>query len=185
MRRVQAADPEAFRLLYDRLAPAVLALAQAMTHDRRQAEDVAQETFVTAWRKCHVFDPRRGSVQSWLLAITRHRAIDALRRRATRDRPWEQLEDHDRADPRAADPSTEVGRGDAARAVRRAIGALPAEQAAVLTLAYYGQLSQSEIAERAALPLGTVKGRTRAGLRRLAGDLAAYAAGPALTADGA
>ena len=185
MRRVQASDPDAFRLLYDRLAPAALALAHAMTRDRRQAEDVTQEAFVTVWRNCHVFDPRRGSVQTWLLAIVRHRAIDALRRRATRDRPWERLEDHDRADPLAADPSTEAGRGDQARAVRRAIGALPAEQAAVLTLAYFGELSQSEIAERAALPLGTVKGRTRAGLRRLAADLAAHAAGPALRVDGA
>ena len=182
MRRVQAADPEAFRLLYDRLAPAAFALAQAMTRDRRQAEDVVQEAFVTAWRKCHVFDPRRGSAQSWVLAIVRHRAIDSLRRRATRDRPWEQLEDHDRADSRAMDPSVEAGRADTARAVRRALGVLPAEQAAVLTLAYFGDLSQSEIAERAALPLGTVKGRTRAGLRRLAGELAAMAPEPALRA---
>ncbi len=179
MRRVQAADPDAFGLLYDRFAPTATALAHAMMRDRRQAEDVTQEAFISAWRNCGNFDPERGSAQAWLLAIVRHRAIDALRRRATRDRPWEPLEAHDRADPLAADPSTEAGRRDEAAAVRRALLALPAEQALVVTLAYFGDLSQSEIAERAAIPLGTVKGRTRAALRQLAGELAASVARPA------
>ena len=175
MRRVQSADPDAFRLLYDRLAPAALGLAHAMTRDRRQAEDVVQEAFISAWRNCDRFDPQRGNVKSWLLAIVRHRAIDALRRRSTGERPWEQLEHNDHADPLVPDLAAEAVRWDEARAVRRALGTLPAEQAHVLTLAYFGDLSQSEIAERAALPLGTVKGRARAGLRRLAGELAAPA----------
>lgn len=185
MRRVQAADPEAFSLLYDRLAPSALALADAITRDRRQAEDVAQEAFVSAWRNRDVFDPARGSVRTWLLAIVRHRALDALRRRASREGPWEQLEDHDLADPSAADPSIEAGRGDDARSVRRALRALPPEQAVVLTLAYFAGLTQVEIAARVGLPLGTVKGRARAGLHRLAGELAGQVAGPAFMADSA
>lgn len=171
MRRVQAADPLAFSLLYDRLVPGAVALANAMTRDRRQAEDVVQEAFIDAWRNSRGYDPERGSVQGWLLAIVRHRAIDALRLRSSRDRPWEPLEDYDRADARAVDPSIEAGREEEAANVRRAVSGLPADQGVVLTLAFFGGLSQSEIAERVAIPLGTVKGRTRAGLRRLADEL--------------
>ena len=156
-----------------------------MTRDRRQAEDVVQEAFIS--RVAQLPALRSASRQRAGLAAG-HRAPPGNRlpaSRSERDRPWEPLEEHDRADPRAVDPSIEAGRRDEAAAVRRALTRLPAEQALVLTLAYFGDLSQSEIAERVAIPLGTVKGRTRAALRQLAGELASRVPVPALMPDAA
>jgi RNA polymerase sigma-70 factor (ECF subfamily) len=168
MRRIRADDADAFRLLYQRHAASVYAVARTMTAGTRLAEDAAQDAFLTAWRWRARWDPARGSAVGWLLSIARSRALDA-RRRVSR-RPWEPLDGHDVADW-AETPDSQAERGEALRAVRAALTVLPPEQATALALAYYGELSHAEIAARLDVPLGTVKGRIRLGLRRLSSEL--------------
>jgi RNA polymerase sigma-70 factor (ECF subfamily) len=176
MRRVQRDDGEAFRALYERHAPTVLGVALAITRSGRLAEETVQDSFLTAWRSRAAYETARGSVAGWLLAITRSRALDALRRVNRHDRPWEPLADHDIADPRAESPDVHAARGEDQRALRAALTALPSEQATALALAYFGDLTHAEIAAHLGLPLGTVKGRIRLGLRRLSAELAPVAA---------
>jgi RNA polymerase sigma-70 factor (ECF subfamily) len=176
MARVQADDDEAFRLLYERHASAAFGVALAVTRTRRLAEEAVQDAFLTVWRSRAAYEAARGSVAAWLLTITRSRALDALRRVSRHDRPWEPLDDHDVADPRVESLDDQAARGEDHRAIRAAITALPSEQATALALAYYGDLSHAEIAAHLDLPLGTVKGRIRLGLRRLSAELAPVAA---------
>ena len=174
--RVQSGDDEAFRRLYERHAPSALGVAQAITRNPRLAEDSVQEAFLTVWRARAAYDAARGSVAGWLLTITRSRALDALRRVNRHDAPWEPLDDHDIADPHAEPLELQALRGEDNRAIRAAVTALPSEQATALALAYYGDLTHAEIAAHLDLPLGTVKGRIRLGLRRLSAELAPVAA---------
>jgi RNA polymerase sigma-70 factor (ECF subfamily) len=172
MRRVQADDGAAFRVLYDRHATEAYGLALGITRTPRLAEEAVQDAFLTVWRSRAAYETARGSLTSWLLAITRSRALDALRRVSRHDRPWEPLDEHEIVDPRIGSLADEAARGEDHRAVRAAIGALPSEQATALALAYFGDLTHAEIAARLDLPLGTVKGRIRLGLRRLSTELA-------------
>jgi RNA polymerase sigma-70 factor (ECF subfamily) len=174
--RVQADDGDAFRLLYERHASSALGLALAITRNQRLAEEAVQDAFLTVWRARSAYEAARGSVAGWLLTITRSRALDALRRVSRHDRPWESLDDHDMADPRADSLDVQAARGEEHRAIRAAFTALPSEQATALALAYYGDLTHAEIAARLDVPLGTVKGRIRLGLRRLSAELAPVAA---------
>ena len=171
-RVVQASDGDAFRLLYDRHATTAYGLALGITRTPRLAEETVQDAFLTVWRARAAYEAARGSVASWVLTITRSRALDALRRVSRHDRPWEPLDDHEIADPSAESLADQAARGEDHRAIRAAVNALPAEQATALALAYFGELSHAEIAERLGLPLGTVKGRIRLGLRRLSVELA-------------
>ena len=144
----------------------VFGLAYSMTSDAGVAEDVAQEAMLRVWRHAPVFDPRRGSVTSWVLTITRNLAIDALRlRRAVPTDP----------DDFAAtaltssehNPEDAAGRGDVRRIVRSALGVLPDEQRrAVVLAAVYGRTAL-EISESEGIPLGTAKTRIRTALIRL------------------
>ena len=172
MLRVQADDDEAFRVLYERYASTALGAALAITHNGRLAEDAVQDSFLTMWRSRAAYEAGRGSVAGWLLTITRSRSLDALRRVNRHDRPWEPLDDHDVVDPRAETPDVHAARGEDLRAVRAAFSALPSDQATALALAYYGDLTHAQIAAHLGLPLGTVKGRIRLGLRRLSTELA-------------
>jgi RNA polymerase sigma-70 factor (ECF subfamily) len=172
MRRVQADDPEAFRLLYERHAPAALGAALGITRNGRVAEEAVQEAFLALWRARGTYEPARGSVAGWLLTIVRSRSLDALRRGVRRDRPWEPLGDHDLADPRAEALDERAVRREDRHALRTAIAHLPREQATVLGLAYYAGLTQAEIACHLDVPLGTVKGRVRLAMHRLSSELA-------------
>jgi RNA polymerase sigma factor (sigma-70 family) len=161
---------EALDALYERYKTMAYGIARRITGDDSLAEDVVQEAFLGAWRSADRYVPGRGSVRTWLLAIVHHRAIDAVRRR----RPVAGLpeETEGARTPEALtlpDVWGEVsGRMDAS-AVRKALAALPAPQREAVELAYFGGLSQTEIAERTGVPLGTVKSRVRlalVGLRR-------------------
>jgi RNA polymerase sigma factor (sigma-70 family) len=144
----------------------VFGLAYSMTSDAGLAEDVAQEAMVRVWRHAPVFDPRRGSVTSWVLTITRNLAIDHLRmRRAVPTDP-----DDFAATAMASaehNPEDAVRRGDVRQLVRGALGTLPEEQRrAVVLAAVYGRTAL-EISESEGIPLGTAKTRIRTALVRL------------------
>jgi len=177
MRRVQDDDARAFAALYERHAARALGLAASVVRSPERAEDAVQEAFVSAWRSRGEYREERGDVRAWLLTIVRNRSLDALRRTAARERPWEPLDLHDAADERIEPADDRAARRDAARALREAIAGLPPDQGVALELSYFSGLSQSEIATLLGVPLGTVKSRIRLGLRRLSATMV-----PALSA---
>lgn len=158
--------PEAMEVLYDRYGGLAYSLAYRVLQDTAAAEDVVQDAFLSIWRRADTYRPERGSLRTWLCSIVHHRALDRLRGRSGRARGDVPLEG---AQPTASVPdmwetvSLEIERDH----VRSAVGALPADQRQTIELAYYGGYSQSEISDLLGIPLGTVKGRTRAALRRL------------------
>jgi RNA polymerase sigma-70 factor, ECF subfamily len=172
MQLVQRAEAGAFEVVYDRHARAAFSLAYRMCGVRQLAEEVVQEAFLSIWRSGARYDRRRGSVRTWVLGITHHRAIDALRRGTVQDRHRasdegieERFEASDRTD-------VEVARREEALEVRGALGVLPDEQRRAIELAYYGGFTQSEIAEMLGIPIGTVKGRMRLGMEKMRDRLA-------------
>jgi RNA polymerase sigma-70 factor (ECF subfamily) len=157
LRRLASGDQQALGEFYDLYAGLVNGLALRILRDASDAEDVVQEVFVQVWRQASRFDPSRGTPEAWLCTMARTRALDRLRRRASR-----------REEPEEAAPASTTTPGSAeAIAVRKALGGLSAEQRRALELAYYEGLTQSEIAERLGEPLGTVKTRIRTAMIRL------------------
>jgi RNA polymerase sigma factor (sigma-70 family) len=157
---------DALEALYDRYRAMAYAIALRITADPRLAEDVVQDAFLGVWRHAERYVEGRGSVKTWLLAIVHHRAIDAVRRR----RPTSELPDPELPAPAqlvTADVWPEVaGRIDAVE-IRTALAGLSDVQREAIELAYWGGLSQTEIAQRTGAPLGTVKSRMRLGLLAL------------------
>ena len=166
-------DPDAFEVLFDRHGGAAYSLAYRIVGERNAAEDVTQEAFISVWRSGARFDRARGSVRSWLLSIVRNRAIDALRAGAGRA-PKLNFDDEAILEQRPAEERTEEEaiRHETATEIRNVLGELPSEQSQVIELAYFGGFSQSEIAGMLGIPLGTVKGRMRLGLRKIRSELA-------------
>ena len=159
--RLAAGEEGAINDVYSALGPMVLGYLRRFVH-RDEAEDVLQRVFYEVWRNRDRYDPTR-SLEAWVLGIARKRAIDQLRRRHANVVPIEELRDI------AGDDGRELAERYArANQVRDALVHLPREQREALTLAYFGDLTQTEIAERLGVPLGTVKARTFRGLRRLA-----------------
>jgi RNA polymerase sigma-70 factor, ECF subfamily len=168
MALVAEGDPHAFAVLYRRHVRAAAALAMQMCPRPVIAEEVVQEAFLSFWRSRHHFDRSRGSVRAWMLGIVRNRAIDVLRQsvahelaNASDQGVEDLLESHELTD-------REVGRRERARELLAAIDGLPPEQSCVITLAYYGGYTHTEIATMLDTPIGTVKGRMRLGLRKMA-----------------
>jgi RNA polymerase sigma-70 factor (ECF subfamily) len=172
MQLVQRAEASAFEVVYDRHAGAAFSLAYRMCGARQLAEEVVQEAFLSIWRSGARYDRSRGSVRTWILGITHHRAIDALRRGVVQDR--HRASDEGIAERFEAEERTdaEVARREEALEVRGALEELPAEQRRAIELAYYGGFTQSEIAEMLNVPIGTVKGRMRLGMEKMRGVLA-------------
>lgn len=172
MTRVVSGDERALSELYDRHAPLVFNLARAVTGGEEDAEEVTEDVFVRLWTGADVFDPDRGSLRSWLATMARSRALDLVRARQRRHRAHERAAARDEegvavsvSGPVASD--TSVLQADVRRALDRALSVLSADQRRVIELAYLGGLTQSEIAETLAEPLGTVKTRIRDGMIRL------------------
>jgi len=163
---VRLADGEldALEHLYDRYKTMAYSIAYRITNDPTLAEDVVQEAFLGAWRNAARYIEGRGSVKTWLLSIVHHRAIDAIRRR----RPTTELPDPIEAAVPAAltmpDVWAEVSASLDADTVRGALTVLSDVQRQAIEMAYFGGLTQLEIAERTGTPLGTVKSRMRLGL---------------------
>ena len=162
-------DPEAGRAFVVRFQSRVYGLALSVLRDPAQAEDVAQEAFLRAWRHGPSYDPRRGTVSAWLLRITRNLAIDALRLRRAEVMDPDVLAGV--APPSDISVEDAAITSDAAAAVARALRALPDEQARALMLAaFYGRTAE-EISRSESIPLGTAKTRIRLGLRRIRAQL--------------
>jgi RNA polymerase sigma-70 factor (ECF subfamily) len=161
---------EALERLYDRYSSLVFSVALRVLTDRPLAEDVTQEVFLRLWRRPWSYDPERGRFRSWLMSVTRNRSIDE-RRRVVRRLRLEEREDERRPDPPATgrfhDPQLETVLAEERRAVRDAMTRLPPPQREVIELAYFGGLTQVEIAAQTGEPLGTVKTRVRLGIQKL------------------
>lgn len=132
---------------------------------REEAEDVLQEVFLQVWRRAGDFDERRGRAFTWLVTLTRSRAIDRLRQLGSRERL--DVEAIDFLSDWAANPMREAARSEQRAIVAGALAELPEEQRRTLILAYFEGLTQSEIAARLSSPLGTVKTRMRSGMIKL------------------
>ena len=168
--RLARGDLEALDALYSRYARPVFSLAARVLGDDGEAEEVTQDVFERAWRHAHTFDRGRGRFATWLLSMTHHVAIDALRRRKRRPQALAgesgalalQLV----ADPRVDVPGAMLEHVDRHQ-VRRALLGLPDVQRQAIELAFFGGLSHLEIAAKLGDPLGTVKARIRRGMDRL------------------
>ena len=156
----------AFEALYDRHRLIAYSIALRITADPTAAEDVVQDAFIGAWRNAARYVEARGSVKTWLLAIVHHRAVDAIRRR----RPTTELPAAEETTPAAftlPDVWPEVVARLDAQTAQAALATLSDAQRLALEMAYFGGLTQREIAERTGTPLGTVKSRMRLGLLAL------------------
>jgi RNA polymerase sigma-70 factor, ECF subfamily len=163
--RIAEGDRPAFEELYRRYARAVLGLALRRLGDRGRAEDASQEAFVAIWRSARTYDPSRGNGAPWLYAVARNAITDGLRRTPE---PAADVPESPSSEP---DPPQQAERAWTAWRVHRALEILPQNERAVIEIAYWRGLSQTEIAELLGIPLGTVKTRTRSALARLAEEL--------------
>ena len=169
VQRMAEGDAEALAAVYDRHIRSVFGLAMRVLQDQGDAEDVVQKVFSQAWTQAKRYDATRGSVVSWLLTMSRSRAIDRLRsRRAT---PDSAPLPHDTAVVELPDPALGAEQGvltaESAAGLRAALTALPLIQRVAIELAYFEGLTQTQIAEQLEQPLGTVKTLTRTGLLKL------------------
>jgi RNA polymerase sigma-70 factor, ECF subfamily len=163
---VEASDSEAFAALYDRHSRAAFSLAYRIMGDRQAAEDLAQDAFIKVWRGSGSYRAGRGSVRTWILSIVHNRGIDQLRSHASRRRTQDRIE----ASAPRSQPSeafAETWRNSQREQVREALDTLPREQLKILELAYFSGYTHAEISELLSLPLGTVKGRMRLGLKKI------------------
>jgi RNA polymerase sigma-70 factor (ECF subfamily) len=165
--RVTEGDGAALEALYRRYGRPCYGLARRILADDQFAQDVVQEVFLTVWRDASRFDAGRGAFSSWLLSMTHHKSVDAVRREENlrkRRTTAEALEERESEAPEVGEEVWSLLRRSR---VREALQTLPAPQREALTLAYFGGYTQREIAGLTATPLGTVKTRMLAGMRRL------------------
>jgi RNA polymerase sigma-70 factor (ECF subfamily) len=163
MERLANGDLGALERLYEHYGAMSYSIAYRITGDSTAAEDVVQEAFLGAWRNAARYADGRGTVRTWLLSIVHHRAIDAIRRR----RPTTELPEAETGFPPSLtmpDTWTEVAAGLDRASIHAALARIPDVQREAIELAYFNGLTQTEIAERTGVPLGTVKGRLRLGL---------------------
>ena len=160
----QRGDAEAFRELYRVYGPRVKSYMMRKGVDPQAAEDLAQETLLTVWRKAGLYSGDKGSATTWIFTIARNLRIDRLRR----DVAFQALpDDHDEEASTDPTPEAHASTSEIEVRVRGALSQLPADQRQIIVLAYIEGLSQSEIAERLQLPLGTVKSRMRLGYQKV------------------
>jgi RNA polymerase sigma-70 factor (ECF subfamily) len=160
-------DGGALEALYDRYGRPSFSLARRILGDEVLAQDVVQEVFLSLWRDAGRFDPARGTVATYLLALTHHRSVDAVRKEENlRKRRTSDDALAFEPDPKA-DVEADAVRDDRAGRVRKALGDLPEAQRQALALAYFGGYTQREVSALVDVPLGTVKTRMAAGMRKL------------------
>ncbi len=168
MSLMEAGDAEAFAALYDRHSRAAYSLSYRMMGERQAAEDLTQDAFLKVWRSAAGYRSERGSVRTWILSIVHNRGIDQIRSLASRRRTQDRVE---QSAPRSqpSEAFAETWRNSQRDQVREALSTLPAEQLKILELAYFSGYTHLEISDLLSLPLGTVKGRMRLGLKKIRG----------------
>jgi RNA polymerase sigma-70 factor (ECF subfamily) len=179
--RIARRDQRGLAELYDKHCRLMFSLILRILHDRGEAEDVLQEVFIRVWDRADTYNPTLGTPAAWLVRISRNRAIDRLRARTVRagihapelDRPDQAADPALDADPERFAASTEER-----RVIADAVATLPPEQRVLIECAFYEGYTQSELAERFDLPLGTVKTRIRTGMQSLRRALASLSGEP-------
>ncbi|BFU95375.1 MAG: RNA polymerase sigma factor SigK [Nitrospira sp.] len=170
-------DQTALATFYDRTSPQVFGLVYKILNNHEAAEEVTLDVYTQVWRQAHTYDTTRGAPGAWLMTLARTRAIDRFRAGAAEHGRIESL---DAVELFASDddtPEQDVEGQERRRYVQQALAVLTAEQREAVALAYFYGLSQSEIAEKLRLPLGTVKTRIRLGMSKLREALAPYESG--------
>jgi RNA polymerase sigma-70 factor (ECF subfamily) len=175
--RLVAGDEGALRDVYREHAPTVLGLAERVLGNAALAEDVMQDVFVRLWEQPEQFDPARGRLRSYLLAMTHSRAVERLRAEDSQRRRVEAA-GRQPVDPAQSDPTRALGVQDASSAVRRVLAGLPQEQRVPIEMAYFGGLPYREVALALGEPEGTVRYRIRAGMRKMRAALQAEEVSP-------
>jgi RNA polymerase sigma-70 factor (ECF subfamily) len=161
-------DKAAMAALYDQLSGPLYSLACRMLGDAAEAQDLTQEIFLQLWRTAGTYEPGRGSVFSWAATLTRNRAIDRIRSRQRRSEILSTAApDLQPAPAGSADSAATLWQREQTAAVRVALAELPSDQQQAIELAFFGGLTQQEIAEQLKEPLGTIKARIRRGLLKL------------------
>jgi RNA polymerase sigma-70 factor (ECF subfamily) len=173
VRRMSGGDERALGALYDRWSAAVYALVLQIVRDAAEAEDVVEDVFWQSWRQAARYEPSRAGVSTWLLTIARSRALDRLRSlRRAREETVPITSAAESVASSGATPAVDAELSEERVLVAAALRELPAEQREALELAYFGGLSQTEIAARTGQPLGTVKTRMRLAMQKLRTRLA-------------
>jgi RNA polymerase sigma-70 factor, ECF subfamily len=170
MARVTVGSEDAFAELYDRYCDRAYRVARAFCRDDGRAQEAVQEGFLSVWNSRASYRPEQGTVRAWLLTVIRFRAIDIARaniKHASQPSSEDQLEGLSSV----SDPLESAIKQDDARRLLASLAMLPDAQAEVITLAFYGQLTHTEIATQLGLPPGTVKGRMRLGMQKLRADI--------------
>lgn len=158
---------EAVAELYDRYSGMLKALSQRILHDSADAEEILQETFVQVWNQAGRYDPKRSSVSTWLVLISRSRSIDRLRSRQVKLRTATAARREKPQNHTSPEGVGNVLGQERRKRLQEEMAKLPDEQSQVLELAFYGGMTQSEIAEQTEIPLGTVKTRTLLAMKKL------------------
>jgi RNA polymerase sigma-70 factor (ECF subfamily) len=166
IQKVANQDRDAFSQLYDRFSSLVFTLAMRMLKVRSDAEDLLQEVFVQIWRQAQSYSVQRGSPEAWIVNIARSRAIDKIRSIRRMEKSFVLTDDPARAES-SDNVESSAAESEARMAMNSALANLPETQRKVLELAYFDGLTQTEIANRLAEPLGTIKTRMRSGIQRL------------------
>jgi RNA polymerase sigma-70 factor (ECF subfamily) len=169
VRQIATGDSSAFAGLYDRYCRQSFSLAKRICVAQELAEEVVQEVFLALWREPSRFDSSRASFATWLMTLVHHRSVDAVRREGAQRRRATAATDQvaERGETTVTAAEDDALAGIVGGKVREALGRLPEEQRRILSLAYFGGYTQCEVAALTGVPLGTVKSRTFAALRRL------------------
>jgi RNA polymerase sigma-70 factor (ECF subfamily) len=166
LRRTAAGDADAFSQLYDRTSRVLFALARQILRNDTAAEDLLQDVYVQVWDRAGSFDASLGRPITWLMTLTRNRAVDRLRSSQRFERMIETVQGEAELAGGAFENEPEM-HADRRQMIRDALKGLSAEQRQALDMAFFGGLSQAEIAEKLNVPLGTIKARMRRGMMQM------------------
>ena len=170
LRGIANGDRNCFRKIHDRYDGLLFTTIQKVLNDRQDSEEVLQEVFASVWRKAHLFNGGRGRPVTWLVSMARNRAIDRIRSKQRKARLRDEFTAEQKVNPAAASPITgaeAASRRDTCKRVRSAVCELTASQREAIEMAYFGGMTQLEIADELGEPLGTIKARIRRGISKL------------------